>query len=896
MRWIRRITYWLHFRSHANELREELDFHRQALVDEMQARGLTPSGARDAARRALGSETYMREEARAIWLSPRLESLLQDWRYAWRGLRRAPVFTFIAIASLAVGIGANTAIFGVIHSLLLARLPIPAAEQLVALRRDLGAKGADERFSRDEFDALRAAPIPLTMFVSSGGTAQIDGVTINTSLDAVDGDYFGLLGIQAQRGRLISRSDDADAAPVAVVTDRFWRGRLNADSAVLGRIIIVDGQKLSIIGVAPVGFAGVRFPALADIFVPNRTATVFAMVGSNDRRRLGVTIIGRRPASRPIDRVRSNIATLWSRCCAAGQLVAATRGETASSAGIAVVDVSRGIPHPKLDLRGQYRRVLLALMAGVAILLLAACANVANLLLVRSSARSGELAVRVALGASRGRLVTQLVIESVQLSLFGALFGVLLARWGESLFIRARIGDLPGVLAPHASPAVLAFTAIISVTSGIIFGVLPALRVLRSDLITPLKQGGRRAPRGRRNLMDRGLVALQAALALLLVSGATLFVQTLRNLQQTNLGFDASQQLAVTVETRRTSYARQGMTSQMADEMLQRVRALPGVRTAGFGTLVPVYGGRGSFDNVTVRGAGPTDADAAQTSFAAVTPGYFATLGIPLVSGHDIEGFGASGASATSRDVVINELFAKKFFPNRDPIGQVFEDSDTGDTLVTENHVIGVVASSKFMSPRAPADPMYFVPVANDEWPYLVLIVRPADGALETVGPAVARAIASVAPGIAQSDPALIAASIDSALARERISAGLAALFGAIALSLVAVGLYGVMLYHVSERTNEIGIRMALGASSSSVLVLVLRESLAVVGIGLAAGIPLALVAGRAVGSQLYGVTPYGVVSFSIAAGSLMVVTVAASLIPARKAAGVDPLVALRAE
>jgi len=325
------------------------------------------------------------------------------------------------------------------------------------------------------------------------------------------------------------------------------------------------------------------------------------------------------------------------------------------------------------------------------------------------------------------------------------------------------------------------------------------------------------------------------------------------------------------------------------------VRALPGVRTAGFGSRVPVYGGRGSYDNVTVRGAGPTDAEATQTWFAAVTPGYFATLGIPFMSGHDIEGFGAS-ASATSRDVVINDLFAKKFFPNRDPIGQVFEDSDTGDTLVTENRVIGVVASSKFMSPRAPADPMYFVPVTNDEWPYLVLVVRPADGALETVGPAVARAIASVAPGIAQSDPALVAASIDSALARERISAGLAALFGAVALSLVAVGLYGVMLYHVSERTNEIGIRMALGASSSSVLVLVLRESLAVVGLGLAAGIPLALVAGRAVGSQLYGVTPYGVWSLCIAAGSLIAVAIAASLVPARKAVGVDPLVALRAE
>ncbi|HEY2375239.1 MAG TPA: ABC transporter permease [Gemmatimonadaceae bacterium] len=893
MRWTRRLAYWLRFRSREKDLREELTLHRELLANELERRGLTPNDAAWTARSTMGNETYMREEARGVWLSPTLDALLQDWRYAWRGLRRSPSFALVAIVSLALGIGANTAIFGLIHALLLARLPIPRAAELVELRRDLGAKGTDDRFSRDEFDALVAGPLPLTMFASSSGTLEIDGVTINTSLDAVNGRYFNLLGIRPQRGRLLSARDDADAAPIVVVTDRFWRRRMNADPSALGRIVKIDGQPFTVVGIAPAGFASLRFPALAELIVPYRAAIALGVIGPNDPRRIGVTIVGRRRGSQSIDGARIDLAALWNRCCADGQLVAAPRGQRSVSSQLALVDVSRGVPHPKLDLRGQYGRILFALMAGVGILLLAACANVANLLLARNSARAGELALRLALGGSRARLVMQLAIESLQLSLGGALLGVAFAYWGTTVLVRVGIGDLADLFSTSHAPngSVIAFAAIVSVVSGLIFGVVPSVRVMRGDLVTPLKQGGRRT-RTRHGALDRGLVALQAALALLLVTGATLLVQTLQNLQRTDLGFDPRERLALAVETRHTAYAREGMTARMADEMLRRVRAIPGVESAAFGTLVPVYGGRSVSDNVSVRGqSGASDVD---TWFTAISPGYFTALGISLLAGRDV-GPPVLGPAPRLRDVVVNDRFVRRFFPQRDPVGQLFEDSDAGDTLVTENRIVGVVASAKFTDLRAAAEPMYFVPLSDERWPFLELVVRPSASA-SSVGPAMSRAIAAVAPGIAQGDPSLLSSSIDDALSRERVSAGLAMLFGIIAMSLVAVGLYGVMLYQVTERTTEIGIRIALGARSGSVVGLVLRQSLGVVGAGITAGIPLSMLAGRAVATQLYGVTAFSVSALVVATTSLIVVAIVATLVPVRRAVSVDPLTALRAD
>ena len=598
------------------------------------------------------------------------------------------------------------------------------------LARDLGTPGADDRFSRAEFNALAAGPVSVAMFGSTFASVEIDGVVANASADAVDGRYFDVLELRAERGRLISSADDEGAAPVVVVTDGFWRGRMNGDPNVIGRTVKYAGQRFAVVGVVPCPDSpDCDFQRSLPLFIPYRTAATLAIPRRRDDRRQMLTVFGRRAPSQSIETAQAELRMLWDHCCATGELVTPAKAQTVAAARLTLDDASRGIPFVKMDLRGQFGRVLWALMAGVGLLLLAACANVANLLLARGSARTGELAMRLALGASRGRLVAQLVIESLQLSLLGAGAGLLLARWGTTFLTREHIGDLSLVVQPQLGPTVLIFTTIVSVVfPAIIFGIVPAFRVMRTDLSTPLNQAGKRAAVGRRGVFDRALVALQVALAVLLVSGAALLVQTLRNLRETNLGFDRARRLLITVETRSTSYARQGMTTQMAGEMLRRVRGIPGVRSASFASLVPVYGGRTLTDNVTVPGSqAPADGDAS-TIFVGVTPDYFASLGIPMLAGRDIGPPSATLARGAVREVVVNDLFVKKFLGDRNPLGRVSHDADEGDTTFTENRVIGVVGAAKFADVRTPARPMYFVPISDGDWPFLVLVMRTSGG------------------------------------------------------------------------------------------------------------------------------------------------------------------------
>jgi len=896
MRWLNRIAYWLRFARHQKELQEELALHRDLVAADAERRRLNPTDARNAARRIMGNETLMREDARAVWLPMRLDNVLQDARYTWRGLRRSPGFALVAVISLALGIGANTAIFSLIDGLLLARLPVPFAKELIQPERVVGVRGVDPRFSRAELRAMQDGPISLAMFASAAASVDIDGVAATLSVDAVDEGYFGLIGIGAQLGRILSPRDNVEANPVVVITDRFWRARLNADPGVLGRVIKIRSQPFTVIGVTPRGFAGVRFPAMADVMIPLRTALAHGIVREPRADAPVVEIVGRRPAAWTLAQTQTTLALTWTRCCATGEHIRPTRGQVMSPATLSVVDVSRGIPQLKVDLRGRYTRILMALMAGVAILLLAACVNVGSLLLARSSARAHELAVRVALGASRARLVTQLLIESLQLALLGAVGGLLVAWWGSRLLARGDdIGDLVDVGTASLSPTILAFTAIVSIAAALVFGLIPASRVVRADLAATMQAVGRRSSRRSSGVLDRGLVALQIALALLLVSGASLLTQTLRNLRETELGFTPERRLVFGVDTRRTAYERQGMTVQMADEMLRAVRALPGVRAAGFASYVPILGGRSATDNVTLPG-GTTPADGpASTGFVAVTPSYFTSLGIPVKRGTDVDPSVAMKAASNERDVAVNEAFAKTFFFGRDPLGQLFHDADDGDTTFTVDRIVGVVGDAKFVNPRQPVTPMYFVPVADHDWPYLELVAR-VSGGDATAGQSIVRTLASIAPGITVNGPSPLGAAIDGSLARERISAKLATLFGAIALALVAVGVYGVMLYQVTQRTREIGIRMALGASGHGVVTMVLTQSLSIVGVGVLAGAPLAVVAGRAVSSQLYGVSPYDVPALLAAISALVAVAIASTLLPARRAVTVDPLITLRSE
>ena len=513
MRLIRRLAYLLRFRARQADLREEMEIHRSLVVDDLRRRGLSPADADSAAQRAMGNDTFMREEARGVWIAPAIDAAWKDWRYAWRGLGRSPLFATVAIVSLGLGIGANTAIFSIMHAVLLARLPVPAAHELVQLRRNQGAKGVDEGFSTAEVRrARRGSDVAHDVYVVVGvhrdrrcrgrrvyRSRRRELLRARANWRATWPRYVARRGCGRRSGRSRHRSILAPAPERRL--ERCWTRSSRS-------ISIRSPSSAS----CARDFAGLRFPAKTEIIVPYNAAAALGIVQRDDPRRPQL-VVGRlksgmslRPGERRAQRgVEQMLRT--------GALAIATRGAAPARSQLSVVDVSRGIPNVKLNLRGQYSRILFALMAGVAILLLVACANVANLLVARSASRTGELAVRLALGASRARLVAQLLIESIQLSVLGGLLGVLIARWGMTVLLRSGIGDLSGVVTSNVGSSVLAFTAIVSVLSGVAFGVVPALRVMRSDLITPLKQGGRRSVDGRRGLLDRGLVALQMSLA-----------------------------------------------------------------------------------------------------------------------------------------------------------------------------------------------------------------------------------------------------------------------------------------------------------------------------------------------------------------------------------------------
>ncbi len=889
MRLLRRVAYWFRARTRNTDLLDELSMHRESLEQDFRAKGMSADDARHAARRTMGNETFMREEARGVWIAPRLEHVWTDIRYALRGLRRSPGFTSVAVLSLAVGIGANTAIFGMVHAVLLAKLPIPEAEGLVEPTQRLADKRRDDRFSRAEFDALRAASPALSAFTSTSPSVIVDDSEDSEALDAVDGNYFGLLGLAAQRGRLISAEDDDAQAPVVVVSDRFWRTRLHSDSAAIGRVITIQRQSFTVIGITPPGFAGVRFPGRTTLVIPYGAARLAGLLPSDDRRKQPVNVIGRLKKGESLAQAQRTLEVAWGRCCAQQELSTLSKPGSRLATTLELVDVSRGVPNPKVDVRGEYSAILFALMAGVALLLLIACANVGSLLLARATSRKRELAMRLALGASHGRLVSQLIVESLVLSAFGAVTGLALAQWGTSVLIHANLETISGLLSPTPNREVLLFTVVVSLVSGASFGSIPAMRLLGGDLVAPLKEGGRRQHHQRGVGIDRGIVSLQMALALVLVSAAALLTKTLQNLQRVELNFTPAQLWVTTVETRGSIYERQKMTRQVSADILERVRGTPGVRAAAFTSMAPLAGGRHYTEAIDVPGYQPASEEDGTVDVIAVTPDYFAATGIAMQQGRELL---PEDGSRGMTSVIVNEAFVRKFLSGRTVLGQTLH---KGGAEGVDVQVVGVAADARYFDLRAPAPPALYVPVTDGSWPFLILVVRTVRGA-GSIDAAIARAITSTVPGIPARGTSSLEGTIGGALGRERVTAILASVFGFVALGLAAVGLYGIVAYQVAGRTVEIGIRMALGAREGAVLWLVFRESLFVVSIGVLFGIPMALMAGRAVASQLFGIAPYSIAALGTAIAVLAASGLAASVIPARRAIRVNPITALRAD
>jgi predicted permease len=818
--------------------------------------------------------------------------MLPDLRYALRMLRKSPVFSAVAILSLALGIGANTAIFSLIDAVLLKMLPVADPQRLVALRM-----GGDS-FTYPNYTMIRDTNTVFTGIL--GYSAARLNVRIDGQLEPagtgqlVTGNYFFVLGVHAILGRTLEPDDDRTpgAHPVAVISYSFWQRRFNRDPGVLHRTIEIAGLPYTIIGVTPPEFFGIEVGRAPDITVPvMMQPQVMPGMTSwlvNERQTNNwLHLIGR---LKPGVGAAQALASLQPAADQMNQEIARFMAMKFGNALRAQPQKLELRPGSKglSELRRQFSQPLLVLMAVVGLVLLIACANVANLLLVRATARQREIAVRLALGAARFRLIRQLLTESLVLSTLGGLTGLLFARWSARLLLAfLPKGEVPVSLDLSPDARVLAFTLAVSVITGILFGLAPALRAARQDLNAALTQ---KQAIGLRQITGKLLVVSQVAFSLLLLVGAGLFLRTLANLRSQDAGFQPERILSVRLEPLGSDFKNFKLDLAYQD-FLGRIRAIPGVIAASLGGYSPFsrdpWERGGSFEitpPITVDGR-PN----AKVHWIQVYPDYFASLGIPILRGRDL----AAQDQRTSQPVaVVNETMARTLFPGRDPIGSRF--LFAGDRQPIE--IVGIVRDARYGSLREAVAPMFYQAFAQARTGrgQMTLHVRTANAA--SVAPAVLREMQELCRDVPTFEMQTLASQIDASLLQERLIATLCGFFAGLALLLASIGLYGLMAYAVARRTNEIGIRMALGAQRKEVVWMVLREVLALVGIGLAAGLPIALAATRLISGSLFGLSSADPLTLVVATAVMLAVAALAGYLPARRAARVDPMNALRYE
>jgi len=873
------------------ERAEEYAIHQSLAQEQRTYDGASSDDARLAARREFGNPTYLKEEARWMGVTRWLDVTRQDLGYAVRALRRSPVFTLVAITSLGLGIGANAAIFGMVHSLLLAKLPVdnPDALRLVIHSTDgpmraFFASGevrvltADRRFDLAAFHGTVAA------------NGEINGVHLSgLNIDAVDGAFFRIAGVHVSVGRPISGSDVENAAQVAVLSSRSANARYGSARAALDKIVKLNDVLFTIIGVSDNGYEGLSLGGDYDMAVPMTAVPVMQHRPAGEPRP-DLFFIARPGADS--SRLQSALDASFARCCANGAL--ARRGSRQGIQRIGFLDISGGITEGrKIDVRRQYGSAVLALMGGVAILLLIACTNVGNLLMARAAARAREMAVRLSLGASRGRIVRQLLAESLLLAVLGGSAGLVLAIWGSAALSRnvpAGLATLGPFVAIRPSLMIFGFTVTVTLACGLIFGVVPALRATRGDIVTGLRDhqaAGRRV-----RALDRGVVAIQVGLALLLLSCAGLLSATLRHLTESVGGSHPETLLVVQLDSRDTPHS-DTLLQATVPTFHARFSAMPGVKSVAESFVVPlIYGGLPT-KLLDAPGFENASDDQVEVASFAVAPRYFETLGITLVAGRDFNDHDVVGSA---RVAVISEHLARDFFPGRSPMGQSigFRGADGAGRDLT---IVGVVADAKQSDLRSPAPNTVYL--TRRQWPDLsdraVFAIRTSVPAAQLVTPARAIILGEL-PKIRIRHLLPMTDLLSMTVGRESALADLAVAFGFVALLLAAIGLYGVMAFQVSARTREIGVRMALGARRSQVVRMVIGQALLVVAVGVGVGIPFALVGARSLRALLYGITPFDPAPLASGAVVLVIVGALAALIPSRRAARVDPLVALRCE
>ncbi|TAM78782.1 MAG: ABC transporter permease [Acidobacteria bacterium] len=888
MRWIYKLPLRLRslFRKKRveDELSDELRFHLEKLVEENVAKGMSAEEARYAALREFGGVERMKEECRDSWGVRFVSELGQDIHYGLRQLRRNPGFTVVAVLTLALGIGANTAIFSVVDAVLLKPLPYADPGRLVSVFESNTQRGiAADAFSYPIFTELRNQN---SAFSEIAGTNAHDltltgaGEPTIVHTIVVTPEIFTLLGERPLAGRVFSAKDGVrGAAPVVVLSENLWRSHFGADPGILGKAINLDMRAFTVVGVMPADF---RYPIRSeneDVWIPAIQDPLFSTFMPDPQGRFLITVA----------RLHPGISISQAQAAMDEASIALARKYPKANAGwkIQLEPLQKGIT-------GAAKPALLVLLGAVGLVLLIACANLANLLLARATVRTQEMAVRLAMGAGRRRILQQLLTESALLGFFGGLAGILLAYWGVRSLKALLPPGLPRAESISVDGGVLLFALALSVAASLIFGLAPALAASRSSFRTSLEEGAARAGEsgGRRRLRSL-LVAAEVALAVVLLVGAGLLIRSFMAMMNVNPGFNPQRVVTAEISLPRYQYSTPAQWTAFSNESLERILAAPGLNDSALVVPLPIATNSAIFPFSIPDHPAPAPGTSRQAHYAAISPGYFHVMEIPLLRGRL---FSRQDAPSTPRVAIISQAFARRYFPNEDPIGQRLVFGFPPNDVVSRQ-IVGIAGDIRDVALSQQPGPMMYVPYAQAPFWGEIVVVRSSLGTAAVAG-SIRRVVSGIDKNLPVTDTASLPQAMDSqaSVAQPRFRTLLMGLFGMLALTLASVGIFGVMSYSVSRRTHEIGIRMALGATPPGVLRLLLAESARLVIAGLAVGIPAALLLTRFLAGMLYGVKPADPLTFIAVSIILVAVALLACYIPARRAAKVDPMVALRYE